>query len=118
LNAKIAEMFRFTGRFKLDREYSNSLTDVVNFLTIFINTNASAGGIKGFCVTAGGNAMNFKVVTAQTEVETDDTGTYPDGLVEHNRVDLPVSRERLHRRSRERDYGASKRIAPLLVGLV
>jgi hypothetical protein len=118
LNAKIAGMFHFSERFKRDDEYSNTLTDVVNFLTIFTNTNGSIGRIKGFCVTAGGNAMNFKIVTAQSEVETDDTGTYPDGLVEHNRVELSLSRERQHRRSHERDYGAGKRIAPLPVGLV
>jgi hypothetical protein len=62
--------------------------------------------------------MNLKIVTAQSEVETDDTGTYPDGLVEENRVDLSLSRERLHRRSHERDYGAGKRTAPLPIGLV
>lgn len=62
--------------------------------------------------------MNLKIVTAQSEVETDDTGTYPDGLVEYNRVDLSVSRERLHRRSHERDYGAGKRITPLPVDLI
>jgi hypothetical protein len=54
--------------------------------------------------------MNLKIVTAQSEVET--------GLVEENRVDLSLSRERLHRRSHERDYGSGKRTAPLPVGLV
>ncbi|MBB3458234.1 putative protein tyrosine phosphatase [Rhizobium sp. BK313] len=64
--------------------------------------------------------MNFKIVTAQSEVETDDTGTYPDGMVEleHNRVDFSSSRERRHRRSHERDYGAGKKLAPIPVGLV
>lgn len=61
--------------------------------------------------------MNFRIVTAQSEVETDDTGTYPDGLVQLDRVDLSLKRERLQRRSHERDYGAGKRIAPVPVGL-
>ncbi|MCJ9755655.1 hypothetical protein MOV66_03280 [Agrobacterium sp. SHOUNA12C] len=111
-------MFHSSEHFKRDETQSNLLTDVVNFLTTFANTNGSRRRIKGFCVTAGGNAMNLKIVTAQSEVETDDTGTYPDGLVEQNRVDLSLSRERQHQRSHERDYGAGKRIAPLPVGLV
>lgn len=62
--------------------------------------------------------MSFKIVTAQTEVETDDTGTYPDGLVEHNRIDVSASRERLAHRAHERDYGAGKRVAPVPVNLM
>ena len=59
--------------------------------------------------------MNFKIVTAQSEVETEDTGTYPDGMMEHNRIDFSSNR---HRRSHERDYGAAKELAPVPVGLV
>jgi hypothetical protein len=62
--------------------------------------------------------MNFKIVTAQSEVETDDTGTYPDGMVEYNRIDFSSSRERRHRRSHERDYGAGKELQPIPVRLV
>lgn len=62
--------------------------------------------------------MNFKIVTAQSEVETDDTGTYPDGFVEHNRIDVSASRERPQRRAHERDYGAGKRNAPVPVSLM
>jgi len=62
--------------------------------------------------------MSFKIVTAQSEVETDDTGTYPDGLVEHNRIDVSASRERPERRAHERDYGAGKRVVPVPVSLM
>ena len=62
--------------------------------------------------------MNFKIVTAQSEVETEDTGTYPDGMMEHDRIDFSSSREKRNRRSHERDYGAGKELAPIPVGLV
>lgn len=62
--------------------------------------------------------MNLKIVTAQSEVETDDTGTYPDGMVERILIDVSASHEQQHRKSHERDYGARKAIRPIPVGLV
>ncbi|WFU12297.1 hypothetical protein QA646_20480 (plasmid) [Rhizobium sp. CB3090] len=62
--------------------------------------------------------MNFKIVTAQSEVETEDTGTYPDGMMERDRTDFSSSREIRNRRSHERDYGAGKKLAPIPVGFV
>ncbi|MFJ6323152.1 MULTISPECIES: hypothetical protein [unclassified Rhizobium] len=62
--------------------------------------------------------MNLKIVTAQSEVETDDTGTYPDGMMERILVDLSAVHEQQHRRSHERDYGARKMSRPIPAGLV
>lgn len=62
--------------------------------------------------------MNLKIVTAQSEVETDDTGTYPDGMVERMLIDFSASHEQQHRKSHERDYGVRKVIRPIPVGLV
>ncbi|MGG6895527.1 MULTISPECIES: hypothetical protein [Rhizobium] len=62
--------------------------------------------------------MNLKIVTAQSEVETDDTGTYPDGMVERMLIDFSASYEQQHRKSHERDYGARKAIRPIPFGLV
>lgn len=62
--------------------------------------------------------MNLKIVTAQSEVETDDTGTYPDGMVERSLIELSASHEQQHRKSHERDYGARKVMRPIPVGLV
>ncbi|MGY5777371.1 hypothetical protein G6M50_31245 [Agrobacterium rhizogenes] len=61
--------------------------------------------------------MNMKIVTAQSEVETDDTGTYPDGMMERILVEFSASSERQHRKSHERDYGAHKALRPIPAGL-
>ncbi|NLS17190.1 hypothetical protein HGP16_11545 [Rhizobium sp. P40RR-XXII] len=61
--------------------------------------------------------MNLKIVTAQSEVETADTGTYPDGMMERILVEFSASSEQQHRKSHERDYGARKALRPIPAGL-
>ncbi len=61
--------------------------------------------------------MNLKIVTAQSEVETDDTGTYPDGMMERILVEFSTRSELQHRKSHERDYGARKALRPIPAGL-
>jgi hypothetical protein len=61
--------------------------------------------------------MNMKIVTAQSEVATEDTGTYPDGMMERILVEFSASSERQHRKSHERDYGAHKVLRPIPAGL-
>lgn len=62
--------------------------------------------------------MKLKIVTAKSEVETEDTGTYADGLVEHHRLDLSEDRSRRHRSSHDRDYGAGRKADAIPFGLV
>ena len=61
--------------------------------------------------------MNLKIVTAQSEVETDDTGTYPDGMMERVLGEFSTRSELQHRKSHERDYGARKAVRPIPAGL-
>ncbi|TXH99309.1 MAG: hypothetical protein E6Q76_20240 [Rhizobium sp.] len=61
--------------------------------------------------------MNLKIVTAQSEVETDDTGTYPDGMMERILVEFSASSEQRHRKSHERDYGVRKVFRPIPAAL-
>ena len=60
--------------------------------------------------------MILKIFTARTEVETDDTGTYADGLFEAARIDISSRRESRHRSSHERDYGPGRKIAEMPLG--
>ncbi|PKA42895.1 hypothetical protein N2599_06485 [Rhizobium sullae] len=61
--------------------------------------------------------MIFKIVTAKSEVETDDTGTYPDGIFESNRIDFSARRNERDRSSHERDYGPGRKVAEVPLGL-
>jgi hypothetical protein len=58
--------------------------------------------------------MIFKIFTARrTEIETDDTGTYADGLREENRIDLSARDAGRPRSPHERDYGAGRKVADM-----
>ncbi|SCW56359.1 hypothetical protein SAMN02927900_02691 [Rhizobium mongolense subsp. loessense] len=61
--------------------------------------------------------MIFKIVTAKSEVETDDTGTYPDGIFESNRIDFSARRNDRYPSSHERDYSPSRKVAVIPLGL-
>ncbi|WP_409527083.1 hypothetical protein [Rhizobium sp. P32RR-XVIII] len=56
-------------------------------------------------------SMFLKIFLAKPEVETDDTGTYADGLFESNRIDFSARRDGRYRSSHERDYGPGRKIA-------
>lgn len=60
--------------------------------------------------------MILKIFAAKSEIETDDTGTYADGLFESNRIDFSARRESRHRSSHERDYGPGRKIADVPLG--
>jgi hypothetical protein len=62
--------------------------------------------------------MIFKIFSVkQSQIETDDTGTYADGLREENRVDLSARNAAQPRSPHERDYGAGRRVVEMPVGL-
>lgn len=59
--------------------------------------------------------MILKIITRDSEVETEDTGTFADGMFEHIRPENP-RRDGRHRSSHERDYGAGRKVTELPVG--
>ncbi|MDE1992940.1 MAG: hypothetical protein KGI75_10580 [Rhizobiaceae bacterium] len=63
--------------------------------------------------------MIFKIFAAKPEVdaETDETGTYPDGMFEIHRTDVSARRDNRARSSHERDYGAGRKIVQMPLGL-
>ena len=59
--------------------------------------------------------MILKIITRDSEVETEDTGTFADGMFEHIRPEK-LRRDGPHRSSHERDYGAARKAAEPPVG--
>jgi hypothetical protein len=50
------------------------------------------------------------------QADTNDTGTYADGMFQEYKIGLPVGRN--DHSSHERDYGANRKIVPAPVGYV
>jgi hypothetical protein len=64
--------------------------------------------------------MIFKIFSTKRDdiLETEDTGTYADGLFQQNRIGLPASQNDRYRSSYERDYGADRKIVNMPVRFV
>jgi hypothetical protein len=56
----------------------------------------------------------LKIATVKPEVESDDTGTYPDGFFQ--RIDMEKPRDRRERSTYERDYSAARHFVRTAVG--
>ncbi|MEZ2130845.1 MULTISPECIES: hypothetical protein [unclassified Sinorhizobium] len=59
--------------------------------------------------------MILKIITRDSEVETEDTGTFADGMFEHIRPEK-LRRDGRYRSSHERDYGVGRKVTELPVG--
>jgi hypothetical protein len=68
--------------------------------------------------SGGMHIMIFKIFSAKrTEsVETEDTGTYADGMFHQQKAEVAASRS--ERSSHERDYGMNRKIVAAPVGFV
>ncbi len=62
--------------------------------------------------------MIFKIFSTKRNdaTETDDTGTYADGLFPHSRIGHSTKQKDQYRSSHERDYGADRKVAEMPVG--
>ncbi|MDR7144621.1 hypothetical protein [Rhizobium sp. BE258] len=61
--------------------------------------------------------MIFKIFAAKSEVQSEDTGTYADGLFDSQRIDVSTRRDGRYRSSHERDYGPGRKVAEMPLGL-
>lgn len=62
--------------------------------------------------------MIFKIFSAmRSDVQTEDTGTYADGLFQQSEIALAARKPDRNRSAHERDYGAGRKIAELPPGL-
>ncbi|MDI7865068.1 hypothetical protein MRS76_24430 [Rhizobiaceae bacterium n13] len=60
--------------------------------------------------------MILKIFTAKPEVETEDTGTYADGLFELNRPERRTGANVSRRSAHERDYGPTREVMDVPLG--